>query len=275
MDTATPSDENEFRQADASFAASIPDGYERRLVPLFFEPYAADLRDRLIARSPSRVLELAAGTGVVTRAIAAALPDGWIVATDLNQAMIDIAARVVSSTNVQFQQADAMMLPFDGAAFDAVVAQFGVMFFPDKVTAFSEARRVLRRDGTFIFSVWGDVAHNSLDDVICATFAAQTGERCFLERVPHAYYDLQRIESDLRKAGFTEIATEVVEKTTAAVSAMDALDALIEGSPLGNDFERLGARAAVVRNAIIEELTAEFGTGQFTNDMSALVITAS
>lgn len=275
MDTATPSDENEFRQADASFTASIPDGYERRLVPLFFEPFAADLRDRLVARSPSRVLELAAGTGAVTRAIATALPGGWIVATDLNQAMIDIAARVVSSTNVQFQQADATALPFDGASFDAVVAQFGVMFFPDKVTAFREARRVLRGDGALIFNVWNDVEHNSLDDVICETYAAQTGEICFLERVPHAYHDPQRIESDLREGGFSDIAIDVVHKTTTAASAVDALDALIEGSPLGNDFERLGARAAVVRDAIIENLTAEFGRGQFTNDMSALVITAS
>ncbi len=276
MDTATPSGGSEFRQADASFVGSIPEGYEKGLVPLLFEPYAEDLTDRVVARAPSRVLEVAAGTGVVTREIAVALPAAWIVATDLNQAMIDMAAKIITSPNVQFQQADAGSLPFDGAAFDLVLAQFGVMFFPDKVAAFREARRVLRAHGTFIFNVWNDLAHNPLDELVCRIFKEQTGEPCFLERVPHAYAHPERITSDLQAAGFNDVTIDVVDKTAASRSVTDAVEGLLHGSPLGVDFDRLGpARAADVRNRTIEALSKEFGDGEFVEKMSALVITSS
>ena len=276
MDTATPSGGSEFRQADASFTGSIPEGYEKGLVPLLFEPYAADLSDRVVARSPSRVLELAAGTGALTRDVAAALPGAWIVATDLNQAMIDMAAKIVTSTNVQFQQADAGSLPFDGAAFDLVVAQFGVMFFPDKVGAFREARRVLRGNGAFLFNVWNDLAHNPFDDIVCRIFKEQTGEPCFLERVPHAYSQPDRITDDLRAAGFDDVTIDVVDKSTTSRSVVDAFDALLGGSPLGANFEHLGlARAAEVRKLTIEALRKEFGEGEFIEKMSALVVISS
>src|SRR5918996_748356 len=138
--------------SDKVFAGSIPTIYETYLVPLIFEPYAKDLVARLSSRSLSCVLEVAAGTGVVTRALASALDDDVsIVATDLNQAMLDQAAMVETKRKVEWRQADAMQLPFPDGAFDAVVCQFGVMFFPDKPKAFSEARRVLRPGGVFVF----------------------------------------------------------------------------------------------------------------------------
>jgi ubiquinone/menaquinone biosynthesis C-methylase UbiE len=275
MGTATPSGGDEFRAADASFKGSIPERYEKGLVPLFFEPYAADLRDRIVARAPSRVLEVAAGTGVLTRELAAALPSAWIVATDLNQAMIDVASGICTATNVQFQQADAGSLPFDGASFDLVVAQFGAMFFPDKVGAFREARRVLRGDGAFLFNVWNDLANNPLDDIVCRTFKEETGAPCFLERVPHAYAQQDRIVSDLRAAGFSEITIDVVDKTTTSRSAVDAFDALLGGTPLGANFHDLGAaRAAEVRARTIEALQRAFGDKEFTEMMSALVISS-
>src|ERR1700741_562401 len=136
---------------DKGFAGSIPELYETYLVPLIFESYAADLANRLRSRSPSRVLEIAAGTGVVTRALATALPENVsIVATDLNQPMIDYASARGTKRAVEWRQADAMKLPFPDGTFDAVVCQFGVMFFPEKSKAFSEARRVLRSGGVFI-----------------------------------------------------------------------------------------------------------------------------
>ena len=141
--------------SDQAFGGSVPKIYDTYLVPLIFEPYAADLAQRLASVSPRRLLEVAAGTGVVTRALAAALPDTTtIVATDLNQAMLDEAAARGTARPVQWRQADAMQLPFADASFDAVVCQFGVMFFPDKPIAFSEARRVLEPGGLFIFNVW-------------------------------------------------------------------------------------------------------------------------
>ena len=137
---------------DKVFSGSIPKLYETYLVPLIFEPYAADLTKRLGAHNTSRVLEISAGTGVVTRALAATLSNSVsIVATDLNQAMLDQAAAVGTARPVEWRQADALALPFADGEFDAVVCQFGVMFFPDKAKAFSEARRVLRPRGQLHF----------------------------------------------------------------------------------------------------------------------------
>src|SRR5712691_5626072 len=149
---------------DKVFAGSIPKFYERYLVPLLFEPYAADLVNRLASRSLARVLEVAAGTGVVTRRLASVLPERVsIVATDLNQPMLDLASAIGTKRPVEWRQADAMQLPFPDGTFDAVVCQFGVMFFPEKSKAFSEARRVLRPGGAFIFNVWDRIEENELD----------------------------------------------------------------------------------------------------------------
>src|SRR5262245_29489526 len=138
---------------DRQFTGSIPELYEKHLVPLIFDQYAEDLVRRLAVYAPRRVLELAAGTGVVTRRMAASLPAHTsIVATDLNQPMLDHAARVGTVRPVEWRQADAMQLPFADASFDVVVCQFGVMFFPDKRHAFAEAHRVLAPDGVFIFN---------------------------------------------------------------------------------------------------------------------------
>jgi ubiquinone/menaquinone biosynthesis C-methylase UbiE len=146
---------------DKVFTGSIPELYETYLVPLIFQPYAADLVSRVATRPLSRVLELAAGTGVVTRNLASVLPESVsIVATDLNQPMLDLASEVGTTRPVEWRQADAMHLPFEGEVFDAVVCQFGVMFFPDKSKAFSEARRVLRSGGVFMFNVWDRIEEN-------------------------------------------------------------------------------------------------------------------
>src|SRR5262245_59228487 len=143
------------QDVDKVFSGSIQEIYETYLVPLIFEPYAADLVNRLASRSLTRVLELAAGTGVVTRRLAAALPEHVsIIATDLNQSMLDHASTLAINRSVEWRQADALQLPFETSTFDAVVCQFSVMFFPDKAKAFSEARRVLRPGGVFMFSVW-------------------------------------------------------------------------------------------------------------------------
>ena len=141
---------------DKIFAGSIPEVYERFLVPLIFEPYALDLARRLAKTKPGAVLETAAGTGVLTRAIASALPTpARMTATDLNQPMLDHAkSRQPADSRIEWRQADALALPFEDRSFDAVACQFGVMFFPDKVQGYREARRVLKPGGHFFFSVW-------------------------------------------------------------------------------------------------------------------------
>ena len=153
--------------SDRAFTHAIPKLYEMYLVPLLFEPYAVDLLARLASRPVTRVLEIAAGTGVVTRRMANILPTNVaIVATDLNQAMLDEAAAVGTARPVEWRQADAKALPFADGSFDAVVCQFGAMFFPGKSAAFAETHRVLTPGGIFLFSVWDRIETNELADVV-------------------------------------------------------------------------------------------------------------
>src|SRR3954469_3422968 len=190
---------------DKVFSGSIPKLYESHLVPLIFEPYAADLKKRVGSMNVSRILEIAAGTGVVTRALAS-LPneDISIVATDLNQAMLDQAAAMGTARPVQWQQADAMALPFREGEFDAVVCQFGAMFFPDKPKAFSEARRVLKPGGTFIFNVWDRVDENEMVATVMEALERTLPDSPprFMHRGPHGYADRAAIARDLAQAGF-------------------------------------------------------------------------
>lgn len=191
--------------ADNVFAGSVPELYETHLVPLIFQPYAEDLKKRVAALNASRILEIAAGTGVVTRALATLANDGMsIVATDLNQAMLDRAAAVGTARPVKWQQADAMALPFPDGAFDAVVCQFGAMFFPDKAKAFFEARRVLKPGGHFVFNVWDRISENEFADVITMELQLvfPTDPPRFLARTPHGYHDLSALARDVAGGGF-------------------------------------------------------------------------
>jgi ubiquinone/menaquinone biosynthesis C-methylase UbiE len=141
---------------DKIFAGSVPEIYDRYLVPLIFDSYAIDLAERMAKTDARDVLETAAGTGVLTRTIASRVPaSARIVATDLNQPMLNQAkARQSHNGRIEWKQADALALPFDDQSFDVVACQFGVMFFPDKVQGYKEARRVLRPGGQFLFNVW-------------------------------------------------------------------------------------------------------------------------
>ena len=202
---------------DKLFAGSIPEIYERFLVPLIFESYAADLAKRIAEIAPQDVLETAAGTGVLTRALASRLPeDTRITATDLNQPMLDhAAARQPSDLRIAWKQADALALPFPAKAFDIVACQFGAMFFPDKVQGYKEARRVLRSGGRFIFSVWDQISENEFADVITGALAAifPDDPPRFMARVPHGYHNVDRIREELTAAGFSSFSADAVDGT--------------------------------------------------------------
>ncbi len=263
---------------DKVFAGSIPSLYETYLVPLIFQPYATDLVHRLASRSLTNVLEIAAGTGVVTRALASVLPETVaIMATDLNQAMLDQASKVGTKRAVEWRQADAMQLPFADGSFDAVVCQFGAMFFPDKAKAFAEARRVLRPGGVFIFNVWGPIQDNEFADTVIASLASlfpQDPPR-FLARTPHGYNNAAIIESDLANGGFTkpaQIAT--VSARSRASSARVVAIAYCQGTPLRNEIEsRDPARLAEATDVAAEALTQRFGHGEVDAKIQAHVVT--
>ena len=153
-------------ETDKIFAGSIPENYDRYMVPLIFEPYAADIARRAASLAPSAVLETAAGSGVVTRALAPRLPRGAsYIVTDLNQPMVNYAAsRQPPDTRIKWRHADALALPFENATFDLVCCQFGVMFFPDRPSGYREAKRVLKSGGCFLFNVWDRIEENVFAD---------------------------------------------------------------------------------------------------------------
>jgi SAM-dependent methyltransferase len=224
------------------------------------------------------VLEIAAGTGVATRAMATALSDSVaIVATDLNQAMIDQAIAIGTSRPVQWRQADAMQLPFDDGSFDAVVCQFGVMFFPDKAKAFGEVRRVLAPGGVFMFNVWDRIEENEIPDAVTNALAVLFPDDPprFMVRTPHGYFDRATIQRDLAEGGFmnrAEIAT--VAARSRAPTARDAAVAFCLGTPLRNEIEARDLnRLGQATDAATEAIEARLGRGAIDGKIQALVVT--
>jgi ubiquinone/menaquinone biosynthesis C-methylase UbiE len=227
-------------KTDIIFAGSIPLLYDKYLGSILFEPYANDLTKRLPKLSEGRVLETAAGTGIVTRALLRSLPVSVnLVATDLNQPMLDHAAAQTSANNVIWQKVDAQSLPFPDETFDAVICQFGVMFFPQKPRAYREARRVLKPGGRFIFNVWDRIEDNEFSDIVTTAMAEMfpNDPPLFLARTPYGYHDQRQIVDELRSAAFTNTTLETLTLRSLASSCRDPAIGLCQGSPLRNEIE--------------------------------------
>lgn len=262
---------------DRAFSGSIPQFYERHLVPLIFAACADDLAERVLRLAPLRVLEVAAGTGVLTRRLAKILdPRAEIIATDLNPPMLAHAAAMGTSRPVSWQQADAQQLPFADGSFDVVVCQFGAMFFPDRPLAFAEARRVLRDGGHLLFSVWDRIECNGFAEAVTAAMASLFPEDppLFLARVPHGYHDQARIATELRQGGFGATPEFVVVRARShADDAREVARAYCLGTPLRNELEaRDGARLEVATEAAAAQIAARFGPGPVSAPIQALVV---
>lgn len=260
--------------ADTAFVGAIPEIYERCLGPMLFEPYARDMAQRFKGFD-GELLETAAGTGRVTRALAEAAPNAAITATDLNAPMLAEAGRLVRAPNVHYQTADAQALPFPDQRFDAVVCQFGVMFYPDKPASFAEARRVLRPGGRYVFNVWDELARNELSRVVHETVSGLFPQDppAFLARTPFGWWDRGVIERALQDAGFAEVALETVALPTASTSAVSAAEGLCLGTPLRGEIEARGDLNAALQ-AAADALEGRFGSGPISAPGQAVVVTA-
>jgi SAM-dependent methyltransferase len=247
------------------------------LVPLIFASYAADLARRVAHCNPARVLELAAGTGVVTRQLAQTLPpEVDLVATDLNQAMLDQAIATGVARPVEWRLADALALPFADAAFDVVICQFGVMFFPDKARAFAEARRVLRPGGQFLFNVWDRLDESDFAAVVTDALAQRFPDDPprFLARIPHGYHELAVIAQDLARGGFTSApqVTTLAARSRADSPRVPAL-AYCQGTPLRGEIEAHGPRSlSDATETCAAAIAAHFGTGRVDGKIQAHVV---
>lgn len=255
------------------FKHSTPDLYDRYMAPLLFEPYARVVTDRVSRLHPKRVLETAAGTGVLTQMIRDGLPEAEIIATDINPAVVGFAAKKLGD-RVTVQEANAQELPFDDSCFDVVLCQFGVMFFPDKVLANREARRVLNPDGSYLLVTFDRLENNPVpkaaDEAVAALFPDDPLR--YMERGPFSYTDPERIEADLRVAGFTRVEVETL-RLSIHVGARDAAHGMVLGSPFRAEIERRDP-AALERalDAVTEALSPMDGKDA---PMSAHLVTAT
>lgn len=266
--------------ADKVFAGSIPENYDRYMVPLIFEPYATDMAQRASSLLPCAVLETAAGSGVVTRALAPRLPrSASYIVTDLNQPMLDYAAsRQPPDDRVKWRQADALALPFENAAFDLVCCQFGAMFFPNRSSAYREAKRVLKPGGYFLFNVWDRIEENVFADDVTNALAKifPNDPPRFLARTPHGYHDTALIRSELKDAGFSHVAIDTkAEQSRASSPRLPAL-AYCQGTPLRNEIEARDAgkleAATDYAASVIED---RHGSGEVAAKIQAHVIVAA
>ena len=261
---------------NAAFVGDIPENYDRYLGPVLFQPYAADLVARL--DSPENVLELACGTGIVTRQLRKRLTLGAkIVATDLNEAMLSYAKqKFESSETIEWKQADATDLPFADQSFDAVLCQFGVMFFPDKEQAAREVFRVLKPGGIFLFNVWDAIEENDLPHIahtIISRFFDDNPPNFY--EIPFSFHDSEKIESVLAQAGFRNIECSIVSMTAEAASASELTRGLVHGNPvIAAIRERDESQIPEIENAIASQVAAQCGDAPVRARMRAVVCSA-
>ena len=264
---------------DASFVGNIPEHYERSLVPIFFVDYAADIARRTAAWSPGRVLEIAAGTGVVTRQLRDLLAAGaHLTATDLNPPMLEIArAKFRPDERVDFRPADATTLPFPDGNFDAVVCQFGVMFFPDKDKSYREIHRVLAPGGRYLFNVWDSHAYNKVGRIaheVAGSFFPADPPQFY--KVPFSCHQIDPIKASLIDAGFTDITVAIVAWEKEIPDAVHFARGLVYGNPL---IEQIRARGSVNPDQVVDTLAralrAEFGADPGRMPLQAIIFSAS
>jgi ubiquinone/menaquinone biosynthesis C-methylase UbiE len=266
-------------EIDKVFAGSIPENYDRHMVPLIFEPYAADLAQRAASLSPSSVLETAAGTGVVTRALAPRLPPrASYIVTELNQPMLDYAAsRQIPDNRIKWRQADALALPFENASFDLVCCQFGAMFFPDRSSAYREAKRVLKPGSYFLFSTWDRIEKNVFADDVTNALAEifPNDPPRFMARTPHGYHDTGLIRRELEDAGFSHVVIETKAEQSRASSPRVPAVAYCQGTLLRNEIEARDAGKLEAATDYAESVIADkHGRGAVAAKIQAHVIVA-
>lgn len=261
-------------ETDRTWSEDMPHAYERLLVPTVFQPFAVEVAARVAALAPGTILELAAGTGIATREVLAALPSIEITATDLNPSMV--AQGEARTPGAGWLVADAADLPFEDAHFDLVLVAFGAMFFPDKVATFAETGRVLRPSGTLLLTTWAPLAQHDFELAVIEAMAKlfPTDPPQFLAKVPHGYADANVVVADLAVAGLLASAPRLLVVEGTAPSAATLAEGYCTGTPMRAELEARDLVPAEVVAPLASELEARFGSGPITASMAAWLFEA-
>lgn len=267
-----------IQETSIAFSGSIPMNYEKYLGPLFFEPFAKNISNRVKELQPSSVLELACGTGRLTKYLPFAIsPGGRIVATDINPAMLEYAKHSLRDLEgIDWKVVDAVELPFRDNCFDVVVIQFGVMFFSDRHQAFTEALRVLKPGGTLIFSSWDQLRNNPVarvtDELVTRYFPMDTPG---FYKIPFSYFNEHKIHEELDEALFHNVSIELLKLYGESKTAAEAAMGLLQGSPIHTAIvERNASVLPVMIEQLTEEIASLFGKKNLSIPIQALVTTA-
>ena len=247
----------------AKFVGSIPENYDKYLGPHIFVGYADDLARRVAALNPGSVLELAAGTGILSRKLRDALAgECHLTASDLNPPMLEVAkSKFRPGESVRFQEVDATDLAFDDASFDVIVCQFGVMFFPDKNRSYAEAHRVIRPGGSYLFNVWDSWERNPFAQTVHETVESFfPGNPPGFYKVPFGYHDPRGIEESLLRAGFSRVSIEHVAIDSQIPAARDFARGLVFGNPMHEEIVALGGDPQEVCAAVTAAIDRELGS---------------
>lgn len=263
--------------SDTAFIGSIPEYYDRYFGPIIFEEYAQDLVRRVNTLSGGIVLEIAAGTGIVTRRLRNALPqDVKVIATDLNESMLDFAkGKFNGNENIRFEAADADNLSYPPAFFDAVVSQFSLMFFPDKQVAINEVARVLKPGGEFIFNIWDSFEHNHLlqtvNEALIQLFEDDPPK--FFD-VPYCYYQIDEVKRLLGRTGFGDIEISVLPRISRSETARHVALATILGTPASLQIVERGVELEHVIDIVEDAVSETYGHSSIETKMQAIVFKA-
>lgn len=251
---------------------SAPELYDRYMAPLFFEPCAEIVAEFAAGFHPKLILETAAGTGIVTRAVHRALPGATIIATDLNAAMLEIAEQRLRSELVSFRIENAQDLSFDDESFDLILSQFGIMFFPDRVRANQEAHRVLRPGGHYLVVTFDALDRSPVAKIVqdAVTALFPDDPLTYMERGPYCYDDPQQVRQDLLSAGFNSVEIHTIAARSTAASAYEAAYGICQGGPFRTEIERRDPDALDrATDAAAEALAQLEGPGGLEAPMSA------
>jgi len=262
------------RDRNVVFGGDIPKNYDRYLGPVIFEPYARDIAQRLVDRKIQSLLEIACGTGIVTRHLRNRLPMSVeIIATDLNADMFEFAKlKFRGGERVHWQQADACALPFPDESFDAIICQFGFMFVPDKAAAMRESYRVLRNGGVLLFNVWDSFDANPFAQIAHSTIASffdQDPPRFY--EIPFSLYDSKLVRQFLQSAGFERIEMFLETKPCRSRAANEFASGLVRGNPVGAEATERGVDPEHLIAAVAKQLGERFGAAPLESTMRAIV----